>query len=202
MKKYNLLAVFFILTNVCFSQSLTEEIKAHREKYKKDFLTEKRSPLKAEDIQYLQFYDADESFRMKATFKKTENAKPFDMATMNGSTKKYIEYGTLLFMIHGNQFTLKIYQNILLLDDPKYKDHLFLPFTDLTNGNDTYMNGRYLDFTTADIKNDLLMIDFNKAYNPYCAYSSGYSCPKPPQENNLQIEIKAGEKKFGKNVVH
>jgi uncharacterized protein (DUF1684 family) len=192
---------FFLLTiQLSFAQSYQDEISAHREQYKKDFLEEERSPLKKEDIQYLRFFDADEKYRMTALFKETEKPVPFDMATMNGKTKKYIEYGTLSFTIQNQKCTLRIFQNVTLLENPEYKDHLFLPFNDLTNGDESYINGRYLDFKTGDIQNGKLILDFNKAYNPYCAFSDGYSCPKPPLENNLAIKINAGEKTFGRQT--
>ena len=75
-----------------------------------------------------------------------------------------------------------------------YKDYLFLPFTDPTNGVTTYGGGRYLDLMIPATK--VVQLDFNKAYNPYCAYSGNYSCPIPPEENHLEIEIKAGVKKY------
>ncbi len=83
--------------------------------------------------------------------------------------------------------------------DPKYKDYLVLLFSDATTGKETYEAGRYIDFTTGDIKNNMLVIDFNKAYNPYCAYEKGkYNCPIPPIENKLSIAITAGEKIYDK----
>ena len=81
--------------------------------------------------------------------------------------------------------------------DPEYEDYLFIPFNDLTNGNETYDGGRYLDLKTTS--ESTIVIDFNKAYNPYCAYNDKYSCPIPPRENDLPIEIKAGILTFGKH---
>ena len=83
------------------------------------------------------------------------------------------------------------------MTNAQYKDYLFLPFTDLTSGKETYASGRYLDLKTDEIKNGKVTLDFNKAYNPYCAYVSGvYNCPIPPKENTLGVEVKAGEKLF------
>jgi len=82
----------------------------------------------------------------------------------------------------------------------EYKDHLFIPFTDATSGEETYESGRYIDLEIKDITNENVLIDFNKAYNPYCAYVSGkYNCPIPPNENRLIVAIRAGEKSFGKH---
>jgi uncharacterized protein (DUF1684 family) len=87
-----------------------------------------------------------------------------------------------------------------LLKDPKYKDHLFIPFTDGTTYTETYGGGRYIDLSVNDIKNGKIELDFNKCYNPYCAYAGGFNCPIPPVENRLPVAIKAGEKLYGKAV--
>ena len=81
--------------------------------------------------------------------------------------------------------------------DPEYSNHLFIPFNDITNGVETYDAGRYIDLEIP--KGDTIIIDFNKAYNPYCAYNDGYSCPIPPEENNLEVEVKAGVMAFEKH---
>lgn len=200
MKKSLFILLHFVSLTV-FSQAYLEEIQVYREKYKQDFLEEERSPIKdKEDLKHIRFFDADEMYRIKAHFTRTKNPEPFEIPTMNGKTKTYIEYGSLSFTLQEKPLTLRIYQSVALLDNPEYKDHLFLPFTDETNGHETYGGGRYMDFSTTDIKDNLLVIDFNKAYNPYCAFASGYSCPKPPEENNLPVSIKAGEKNFGKEI--
>lgn len=73
-----------------------------------------------------------------------------------------------------------------------------LPFTDITSGDESYGGGGYLDFRVGEIKNNVLVFDFNKAYNSYCAYAKGYNCPLPPRENYIAIAIRAGEKQFAK----
>jgi uncharacterized protein (DUF1684 family) len=93
---------------------------------------------------------------------------------------------------------LYIYQSEALMQQEKYKDYLFVPFGDATSGFTSYGGGRYMDFRLQDIKNNQLIIDFNKAYNPYCAYTTGYNCPIPPKENLLTVAIPAGEKNYGK----
>lgn len=79
----------------------------------------------------------------------------------------------------------------------QYKDYLFFPFTDTTNGNETYDGGRYIDLRIPASGNEII-IDFNKAYNPFCAYSAGYSCPIVPAENNLDIPITVGVRYYKK----
>jgi uncharacterized protein len=200
MKSVQIIFLFLFVSQFSFAQSYKDEIKTYREQYKNDFLDDERSPLKnKKDLEYLRFFDADETYRITTQFKKTENAEPFDIPTLNGSTKKYIEYGKINFKLKEKLYTLTLYQGIALMDNPETKDYLFLPFTDETNGEETYGAGRYMDFKIGDIKNNQLVIDFNKAYNPYCAFSDGYRCPKPPEENELSIKILAGEKKYAKN---
>jgi len=127
--------------------------------------------------------------------------KPFEMATYSGVTKPYIKYGELLFEIPGKGTQrINVYQSLKALKLPQYKDHLFIPFKDLTSGESTYDGGRYIDIKLSDIKKGIVYLDFNKAYNPWCAYSEGYSCPIPPAENTLNIAIEAGELTFKDNM--
>ena len=91
---------------------------------------------------------------------------------------------------------MNLYQSLDLKKIEEYKDALFLPFTDLTSGVDSYGGGKYIDLKIP--QGTTITIDFNRAYNPYCAYNHKYSCPIPPQENDLAIEIRAGVKKFKK----
>ena len=84
------------------------------------------------------------------------------------------------------------------MKNPKYIDHLFIPFNDLTNYEETYGGGRYIDLSLNDIKDGKVVLDFNKCHNPYCAYSDGYNCPIPPEANRLKVAVKAGEMNFGK----
>ena len=120
--------------------------------------------------------------------------KPFEMKTSTERRPIYVKYGEAHFTIDGKSFKLNIYRNIELSKKSEYKDYLFLPFSDLTSGNESYIGGKYIDMKTP--KGDTIVIDFNTSYNPYCAYNNKYSCPKVPLENDLNIEIKAGVMKF------
>lgn len=202
--KYSMLKTGFSLllisiNTVVFSQTFADKINEHREEYKSEFLTSERSPLKEKDLPFLRFYEPDETYSVKASFTRTPDAKEFDMATYSGVLKKYIKYGTLSFNLNNENYVLSVYQGISLIKNPEYADYLFIPFKDFTNGVETYGGGRYIDYRIGDIVNGVLELDFNIAYNPYCAYSDGYSCPIPPEENHLKTEIKAGEKKFGRD---
>lgn len=122
------------------------------------------------------------------------------MPTHSGKDKKYKQYGIITFSLHDTVSVLHIYQSIDLIKNPKYKNYLFIPFTDATTYGETYGGGRYLDLSIDDIKGNELILDFNKCYNPYCAYAGGYSCPIPPRENELKVAIMAGEMQYGKNI--
>ena len=126
--------------------------------------------------------------------------KPFKMKTTTERRPDYVKYGEVYFSLLGKQFKLNIYQNIQLVQKPGFEKHLFLPFTDLTNGDETYGGGRYIDLQIPD--GDFIMIDFNQCYNPYCAYNHRYSCPVPPKENNMDVLVKAGVKAFKSVTEH
>ncbi|MFV8466708.1 DUF1684 domain-containing protein [Flavobacterium sp. LB1P62] len=170
-------------------------------KFQKDLNTEyadvKTSPLTSEDLavfKALDFYPATEKFFVTAKFVRTKKEKPFEMKTSTDRKPLYVKYGEVLFTIDGKELKLNVYKNIELSKKAAYKDYLFLPFSDLTSGNESYIGGKYIDLRIP--KGDTIVIDFNTSYNPYCAYNHKYSCPKVPLENDLNIEIKAGVKKF------
>lgn len=197
MRQLITISFFLCLGYIAQAQSYSEQIAAYRQHYKQEFLTDEHSPLKAADTGYLDFFSLDRTYCVKARFAATPDAQPFDMPTHSGKTKKFRQYGLLTFTIHDTTLTLQVFQN-LANKNPKYKDELFIPFTDGTTYSETYGGGRYLDIQIPDIKNNEVMLDFNKCYNPYCAYAGGYSCPIPPVENRLPVAIKAGEKNWTK----
>ncbi len=204
--KQLLISIFLLGSFIAKSQSHVENYEAdivkHRRAYKAEFTDHPRSPISAADTGFIDFFPPNHSWLLKAHFTATYDSKPFELPTYSGQTRTYKKYGTLDFDHKGTHFTLSIYQNLSLMKDSAYKNYLFLPFTDLSNGESTYEGGRYLDFSIPDIQNNTLHVDFNKCYNPYCAYSDGYNCPVPPAENRLKIEIPAGEKKFLKKRNH
>jgi uncharacterized protein len=151
------------------------------------------------DRKLLNFYPVNETYRVVANFQRVKNGQWFTMETSGSSKQTFRVYGTIRFTIHDTAVQLNIYQSQKLMAVAEYKDNLFLPFTDLTSGEDTYASGRYIDLVFDDIIDNKVVIDFNKAYNPYCAYVTGrYNCPIPPGENNLNVAILAGEKNYGK----
>jgi uncharacterized protein (DUF1684 family) len=184
---------------MAFSQSNNDysaQLAKHREDYKASFIHYDEGPLDSTDLKDLKFYTADINYVIECMFELTPESEVFDMQTYSGKLKPYRKYGILRFEINGEHLSLALYQSQKNLNHPVYKDYLFLPFKDETNGEETYGGGRYIDLKITEIQGDRVRIDFNKAYNPWCAYSSGYSCPIPPMENQLSISIPVGEKEF------
>jgi uncharacterized protein (DUF1684 family) len=191
--------LFLALFNLGFAQDQFDV--AAVEKFQKDLNIEyadvKTSPLTAEDLavfKALDFYPISAKFFVVAKFIRTASEKPFKMKTSTDRKPLFVKYGEAHFNIDGKSFQLNVYQDVEYAKKKGFEDDLFLPFFDLSCGKESYIGGRYLDLKAP--KSGLLVIDFNKAYNAYCAYSNRYSCPKVPLENDLKIEIKAGVKKF------
>lgn len=204
MKLIALYILLLVQGIAAFGQSATyvQHIAKHRTHYKLEFLEVERSPLKAKDTANLRFFAPDERYRVTAKVILTPEAISFDMPTVSGKTKKYRQYGWLTFNIRDAAVKLQVFQSLKLMEDPKYKDHLFVPFTDGTTYTETYGGGRYLDLSLQDIHNGMVELDFNKCYNPWCAYASGYSCPIPPPENRMPVSIRAGEMNYAGATEH
>jgi uncharacterized protein (DUF1684 family) len=182
-------------SNNLFSQkSYSDSLQTYIDDYVND-----HEVVKGDDKKYIKFFPIDESYRVAGTFEKAKDSKWFLMETSGHEKKMYRVYGVISFKVHDTSLKLNVYQAQNLMSDPKYKDYLVVMFTDKTSGDESYDVGRYLDLTVGDIKNNMVVIDFNKAYNPYCAYEKDkYNCPVPPKENDLPIAIRAGEKTYAK----
>ena len=194
-----LLFVFLVQLNFGYGQEKLDvsAVAKFQKVINSEYADAKTSPLSAEDLavfKTLDFYPINEKFFVTAKFVRTENEKPFEMKTTGERKPMYVKYGEAYFILEGKDFKLNIYKNIELSKKEEYKDYLFLPFSDLTCGNESYIGGKYIDIKVP--QGESMVIDFNTSYNPYCAYSHKYSCPKVPLENDLNIEIKAGVKKF------
>ena len=166
-------------------------------KYQENYV-ETHEVVKEADRKYFRFFPINPKYRVTASFERINDSTGLTMKTSGKKNRKYFIYGVLRFTIDKKPLQLRVYQSEQLMQQEEYKDLLFVPFTDQTSGTKSYGGGRYLDFVMDDIKANTLIIDFNKAYNPYCAYTTGYNCPVPPRENDLPVAIKAGEMDFGK----
>ena len=178
------------------SKSWKKEILKFQKELNAEFKNENESPLRGDNFKKFKahpFFPINSEYCIKAKLVKTENAEPFEIPTSSGKTKKYREFGKVYFKIKGKEQELTLYQSLALMDNPEYKDYLFLPFRDATNSKETYGGGRYLDLRIP--QNNELIIDFNKAYHPLCAYNAfDYNCPIVPEANWLKIPIEAGVK--------
>lgn len=171
-----------------------DSLKQYRASY-----VEEHEVIKADDKPGFRFFPINESARVLARFEKAAGTELLQMGTSSGGKKTFRIYGYAHFQWEGVSCKLTIYQSQSLLGMEQYKDYLFLPFTDASNEDSTYESGRYLDLRLSNIAGDIISIDFNKAYNPYCAYvSDQYNCPIPPKENSLPVRLEAGEKRFSK----
>ncbi len=150
-----------------------------------------QSPFVSNNIPFqgLNYYAPDPDYRVTAQISKVNNNTAVELITNDNVQKEYIPYGYAEFKLKGKNHKLLLFE----MGD-EYKDKLFLPFADETSARETYGAGRYLDIDKPT--GNTVIIDFNQAYNPYCAYVDNYSCPFPPKENILDIEIKAGEKTY------
>jgi uncharacterized protein (DUF1684 family) len=196
IKTFLLVTIFCQLTIISNGQtSYKDSVKRYVKNY-----VESHEVVKGDDKKQMHFYDVSEKYRVHAKFERKENGDWFQMPTSGKMKQVYRVYGVLKFRLNGKNLQLNLYQSQSLMQTAQYKNYLFLPFTDATTGKSTYESGRYLDLESSDIKNNEVILDFNKAYNPYCAYVTGvYNCPIPPKENNLAVAVEAGEKKYGKH---
>jgi uncharacterized protein (DUF1684 family) len=195
MKKY--IFIFLLLPLLVFSQKISKEepeVKKFQKELNEEYLNPKETPLRGDNFTNFKahpFFPINSKYRVTAKFTKTENAEPFELPTSSGKTKSYKEYGKATFELDGKSYTLTLYQSLTLIKQKKYKDYLFLPFRDATNEKETYGGGKYMDLTIP--KGNTIILDFNKSYQPYCAYNAyDYNCPIVPEENKLPIEIRAG----------
>lgn len=196
MKRFLFITCFVCFYSLCFSQTDTAVInstKRFESALKAEYADPYHTPLSAKakkTFKGIHFYPFNEKFVVTAKFVRTPNEKPFQMSTSSGMRKTYIKYAEVFFMIDGKQYKLNVYQSQELLQSADYKDYLFIPFTDASSGNETYEGGRYIDLMMP--KSSVVVINFNEAYHPYCAYTDGYNCPVPPRENTLPIKVEAG----------
>lgn len=201
MKKYFFLFIF-IFGYISFSQDKLNcdwnVSKTYQNELNLQYGDKIKSPLKPKDLKKfkgLNFYDVSSDFCFIATLNLTPNEKPFEMQTTRGLIVLYVKYADISFEYQGNTYSLEAYRKVPKENEEAAR-YLFVPFTDLTSGNESYAGGRYLHF---DIPTEnKIILDFNKCYNPYCAYNEKYTCPIVPEINHLNIEIKAGVKKFKK----
>ncbi|WP_083194444.1 DUF1684 domain-containing protein [Wenyingzhuangia fucanilytica] len=196
---YKILIILLSLSTFCIAQDkdYQTEISLHRTELNNHFKDKKESPLPSKKIKTftgLPFFSVDEKYKVKAKLKFTFNTPILYIQNTKGGSEAYQQYALATFNIDGKEHQLSIYQNLALKKKKGYENYLFIPFTDLTNRDTTYAGGRYIDTTIPDEYTGYITLDFNKAYNPYCAYNKNYICPIPPKNNHINAKILAGVK--------
>jgi uncharacterized protein (DUF1684 family) len=170
-----------------------DDIAAWRAAIDRDF-REKPDPIpadKRDTLLPLRYYAPDISYSVPAILRVADERPVFEMPTSTGTIRRMERVGVLEFTLQGQPMTLGAFVE----EGTRRIEDLFVPFADLTTGKETYPAGRYLDLQPT--ATGIYTIDFNRAYNPYCAYNDSYECPFPPPSNRLKVAIPAGEKAPG-----
>ena len=170
-------------------ESYREEVLEARDETDRFMRFSEESPFKEQGIPFdtLRYFEPDLSYRITARFRPVEKREIITLPTSDGKEKEYLSYGYASFTLENKPQELLILENI-------DEQQLYVPFGDETSARETYGAGRYLDVEHGG--SATIVLDFNYAYNPYCAYVDDYSCPLPPRENLLDVAIRAGEKTY------
>lgn len=170
-------------------EEYAEDLQEHREDTRRFMATSKESPFaeNKDAFKGLNYYPADLDYKINARFDPVDNQEILTLPTNDGKERQYLTYGYATFDFKGKKNRLLVLENV-------EEEELFLPFGDATSAIETYGAGRYLDVTHTG--GNTIVLDFNKAYNPFCAYSEEFTCPLPPKENLLEVAIEAGEKTY------
>lgn len=196
MKKIVLLLIAFAIISCENDKRPIKGDTTYQKEQNAYFKDASTSPLIEKDRKHfegLEFFKFDSTYVVQAKLIRTPDAQPFEMKTSTKRLPVYKIYGELEFILKDKSYKLNIYQNI----ESEDKDYLFLPFLDDTNGETTYSGGRYIESSIPE--GDVLVIDFNEAFNPYCAYNEKYSCPIVPRANYLALKVEAGVKAYKKH---
>lgn len=185
--------VYYTIQGSQSSETYFDEIKQYQEEKDKQMLSED-APFhgKAEEFTGLKYFDTNPDYRISASLQPIKSKKVVRLTTNDGLENRYLEYAYADFTLNGVQCRLLILE---VMEEGPDRGTLFLAFADETSTKETYGAGRYLDIKKVPGSTSVLL-DFNKAYNPYCAYSESFSCPFPPKENILNVAIRAGEKVY------
>ncbi len=176
------------------SSDWKKELKDTRKEKDRFFEESPDSPIPQEDrseFEGLAYFPIDSDYRFELELHEHEEKETFTIDVTGEGDREYIRWGEFHFEIDGEEQVLHAYKR------GSDEEGLFVPFRDSTCGEESYGAGRYLDLGEEDyLGDDKWVVDFNKVYNPWCAYSGKFSCPLPPHENWLEVPIYAGEKKY------
>jgi uncharacterized protein (DUF1684 family) len=206
MLRFRLLILTICVTTLCGcsgtggpdreSSSPQDPILQERLAKDRDFKSGQNSPIPDSErsgFQGLSYYPINPALRFSAKLNRYAGPKQIRLGTNTGEIRSGLRYGYFDFQVEDHACRLNVYK---LEDAPDHGASLFIPFRDATSGKETYGAGRYIDLI--ENTSGIYDLDFNRAYNPYCAYNSRFSCPLAPGENNLEVPIRAGEKNYSK----
>ena len=172
-------------------------LEMEREEKNRFFVLDPRSPIPLKERSSLvgkglSYFPPDPDLRFELALDEHEEKKRIIVAASKGGEREFIRWGEFRFEVNGNQCVLQAYKS------DREEERLWVPFRDKTSGKETYGAGRYLDLEperhrTTEGK---WILDLNRGYNPWCAYSEAYTCPFIPPENWLEVPIRAGEKSY------
>jgi uncharacterized protein (DUF1684 family) len=202
IKRKQVLRIVFVFIALCIFGSLvyssiqvetSEELLLKYREEKDDFFRKSiKSPIvDKQSFEGLSYFAPNSDYKVKAFLQFTKDTQLISMPRTDGKESFYLAFAKANFKLNKKLYSLTLYKHP---DENGNKPNLFLPFMDKTNGKTTYSGGRYLDIEMTN--NETIIIDFNKAYNPFCVYNYQYTCPIPPKVNQLDIEIPAGEKVY------
>ena len=190
------LLLLFCVLSPLWASAQQSELETHRKTVISQFLATPNSPIDSESVHGLSYFPGSDSFRFPTIILPLLDTTELAFPTSSGAVKVYRPYAKIIFQYEGSMHQLIAYESPLASRNPFTKDRLFMPFWDDTNGFESYGGGRYLEISRKAVDARSLTLDFNKAYNPWCAYSDEYSCPIPPPENRLAFSVLAGEAAF------
>lgn len=168
-----------------------QEFRAAKDAFFRDEPESPLPPSMRRTFRGLAYYSEEPALAFRVAPEPYEEIEVVEMGTSDGDTREYERWARVGFIVEGMEQSLTVFRDL-------NTSSLFLPFVDAGAGTETYGAGRYLDLPVEDGQ---LVLDFNYAYHPYCAYNPGYSCPIPPPENRLRVHVRAGER-LGTGVPH
>ena len=186
---------YFLKESVFSDSSYVAGIQKERQEKNLSFRSS-NSPLEeAERTSFdsLRYFSPDIHYVVDADYQVFDQPTTIQMPMNTGGTESYLEFAKATFNLEGKKNTLLLYLRVNTTDSS-----LFVPFSDRTNGTETYEGGRFLDIVKPEPGANQIALDFNKAYNPFCVYNYNYSCPVPPPANRLTVSVRAGEKSYTK----
>lgn len=201
LNKLNCLLIAALFFYACSSETdnkYRQTIAAHRMQINASFFDPTQTPLDSNVFSHftgIKFFPINAAYKVTAKLEPFKDTSIFELLHSHNASKPYRNYAMAIFELNGKSYSLKVLE--AAVHKKGYENYLLIPFMDETNSEETYGGGRYIDIekpASGESKSEEIEIDFNLAYNPYCAYNSSYTCPIPPKENNLATRIEAGMK--------